>query len=58
MILKLYIKDAKQCQALQWGSVMGNSDKSDTALKQWNKSSETATINNAKMGWDYDSNEK
>ena len=56
-MLKFYMKDVKKCQAHEWGPVMENSDKSDMTLKQWNKSSETAT-NNAKMGWDYDSDEE
>ena len=51
------MKDVKKCQAHQWGPVKENSDKSHMILKQWNKSSETAT-NNAKMGWDYDSDEE
>lgn len=57
MMLKFYMKDVKKCQAHEWGPVMENSDKSDMTLKQWNKSSETAT-NNTKMGWDYDSDEE
>ena len=46
-MLKFYFKDVKHI----------SKSKSDMTLKLWNKSSETAT-NNAKMGWDCDSDEE